>query len=95
MKVRSMADCRPVFDCHVGVFGVLISVSPLLSIHSLWCDAWPLVVPSSDQVAWWRFQSPVYIAFCVCGTGNSLILSRVCVLLASFALYMLNIIIRV
>jgi hypothetical protein len=63
MKVRSMVDCCPVFDCHVGIFGVLISIRPLLSIHSLWCDAWPLVVPSSDYVAWWRFQSPVYIVF--------------------------------
>jgi hypothetical protein len=77
MNVRSMIDCHPVFDCHVGVFGVLTSVSLLLSNHSLWCVAWPLVVLSSDQVAWWRFQLPVYIVFCVCGTGSSFILSTV------------------
>jgi hypothetical protein len=45
------------------------------------CAAWPLVDPSSDRSAWWRFQLPVYIVFCVCGTGISLILSRVCALL--------------
>jgi hypothetical protein len=43
MKVRSMMDCCPVFDCHVGIFGVLTSISLLLSIQSLWCVAWPLV----------------------------------------------------
>jgi hypothetical protein len=24
MKVRSMVDCCPVFDCNVGIFGVLV-----------------------------------------------------------------------
>jgi hypothetical protein len=89
MKVRSMMDCCPVFDCHVGVFGVLMSVSLLLSIQSLWCAAQPLVEPSSNQSVWWRFQLAMYIVFCVCGTGISLILSfkSVCVVSVFSVIY--------
>jgi hypothetical protein len=51
---------------------VLMIINPLLSSHVLWCDACPLVEPSSDHSTWCRFQSPVYTVayFVVHVTGS-------------------------
>jgi hypothetical protein len=76
VNVKSIIDCCPDFDC-VGTPGVLINVRLLSSSQPLCCAAWPLVVPSSDQLSWCKFQSPVYIAICCCGTGICFILSIV------------------
>jgi hypothetical protein len=48
-----------------------------LSSQPLCCAAWPLVVLSNDQLSWCKFQSPMYIAICCCGTVICFILSIV------------------
>jgi hypothetical protein len=55
VNVKSIIDCCLDFDCQVGTPGVLINVRLLLSSQYLCCAAWPLVMPSNDQLVWCKF----------------------------------------